>query len=195
MTRYELLLALHIAATIIWLGAGFVLGLLILGAERAGDRAKEASYHQDVGWLSTRLFIPASLSTFVFGLLLVADGSWSLDQLWIAIGLAGWLASFLMGFFFFKPEAERIGALAQEHGPGHPEVGRRVHRLNVIDRFQLVILFLVVADMVIKPTGDDGAVLIAGALILVAVGALAIASARRTDDRPAVAVSDSGRAP
>jgi uncharacterized membrane protein len=178
MTRYELLLFLHITAAIIWLGAGFLLAVLILGAERARDPVKEASYQQDVGWLSTRLFIPASLSTLIFGLLLVADGSWSFDQLWVSLGLAGWLASFGMGILYFKPEAERIAQLSERNGPTDPEVTRRIRRLNIADRFQLVILFLVVADMVIKPTGDDTGVLIVGALILAAAGWAALGGSR-----------------
>ena len=179
MSRYDLLVFLHISAVIIWLGAGFLLALLVFGAARAGDRQKEAGYHQDVGWLAPRLFIPASLSTFVLGLLLVIDGPWTFDQLWITIGMAGWAASFGLGFFYFKPEGARIGALVAERGPTDPEVDRRIHRLNLVDRLQLVILFLVVANMVVKPTGsDDAGLLIAGAAILVAATALAVKSLR-----------------
>ena len=38
MSRYELLLFLHIAAAIIWLGAAFTLQALIFRAERANDQ-------------------------------------------------------------------------------------------------------------------------------------------------------------
>ena len=173
MTRYELLTFLHVTAAIIWLGAGFVIGLLVFGAARAGEREREAGYHRDVGWLAPRLFIPASLSTFIFGLLLVIDGDWDLDTLWITIGMAGWLVSFLLGILYFKPEGERIAGLVEEHGPGNVEADARLHRLNIVDRLQLAILFTVVADMVIQPTGDDTGVLIVGAVIL--VGALVAA--------------------
>jgi uncharacterized membrane protein len=156
MTRYELLIFLHIAASVVWLGAGFLMAVLVLGAGRAGDRVKEAGHHRDVGWLAPRVFIPASMSVLVLGILLVIDGPWTFGELWIVIALAGWAASFLLGFLYFKPEGERIGALVEEHGPSHPEVGRRIHRLNVVDRMQLVILFLIVGDMVAKPTGDAG---------------------------------------
>ena len=166
MSRYELLLFLHISASIIWLGAGFLIAVLVLGAERAGDREKEAGHHRDVAWLAPRLFIPASLSVMILGILLVIDGPWSFDQLWISLALAGWAASFLLGFLYFRPEGERIGALAEERGPQDPELERRLHRLNVVDRIQLLILFLVLADMVLRPTGDDGGTLITGAAIL-----------------------------
>lgn len=179
MTRYELLVFLHIAAVIVWLGAGMLIALLVLGAERSGDRAKEAGHHRDVGWLAPRLFIPASLATLIIGVLLVVDGPWSFEQLWIVIGIAGWLVSFLLGFFYFKPEGERIGALVERDGPGSEEVDQRLRRLNVVDRIQLTILFLVVANMVIKPTGGDVGVLVAGAAILLGSIVAGIVSLRR----------------
>ena len=179
MTLYEFLLFLHVVAAIIWLGAGFVLAVLMFGAQLAGDREKEAGHHSDVDWLAERLFIPASMATLVFGLLLIAEGPWSFDQLWITLGLVGWLASFGIGILYFKPEAERIDKLAAEHGPDHPELRRRISRVNAVDRFELTILFLVVADMTLKPTGDDVGVLIAGVAILAAVSLLAFRSAQR----------------
>ena len=178
MTLYELLVFLHIAAVIVWLGAGFLIGVLVFGAERAGDRAKAAGHHRDVGWLAPRLFIPASLSTLVLGILLVVDGEWGFDQLWVNIGFVGWAVSFVLGFFYFRPEGERIGALVEQHGPSHPEAERRIRRLDAVDRLQLLILFLVVGDMVVKPTGDDTEVLIGGTAILLAGAAVAALSAR-----------------
>jgi uncharacterized membrane protein len=190
MTRYELLLSLHVISVTIWLGAGFVIAVLILGAERAGDHEKEARYHADVPWLAPRLFIPAALATLIFGMLLVADGDWDLDQLWVAVGLVGWLLSFGLGFLYFRPEGERIGELVTERGPTDPEVGFRIRRLNVVDRLQLLILFTVVADMVIKPTEDDTGVVIVGAALLAVGAAMSVASVRRAE-----ASAESSRSP
>lgn len=180
MSGYDLLVFLHVSSAIVWLGAGFVLAVLVFGAERAGERGREAGYHRDVAWLAPRLFIPASVGTLALGILVVLDEeAWSFDQLWIAIGLAGWLVSFGLGFFYFRPEGERIGELAAQHGPDYPELNRRLHRLNIIDRLQLVLLFVLVADMVIKPTGDDAGTLVAGAAILAAAALWAAAAVRR----------------
>jgi hypothetical protein len=153
---------------------------------------KEAGYHQDVGWLAPRLFIPASLATLVLGVLTAIDGPWSFDELWIVIGLAGWAISFLLGFFYFRTEGERIGALVGQHGPAHPEVERRLRRLNIVDRVQVLILFLVVADMTIKPTDDDGGVLIVGLAILALAVFLAAAAIARGRTADAVDTSGAG---
>jgi uncharacterized membrane protein len=165
VTSYELLLFLHVSASIIWLGGGFLITLLVFGAARAGEREREAGYHRDVGWLAPRLYIPASLATLIFGILVAIDGDWPFD-LWLVIGLAGWLVAFLLGFFYFRPEGERIAGLVEAHGPGNQEADWRLHRLNLVDRVQVTILFLVVADMVIKPTGDDTGILILGAAVV-----------------------------
>ena len=166
MTRYELLTFLHIGSAIIWLGAGFLLLVLIFGAEREGDHTREAGYHRDVGWLAPRLFIPASMATMIFGILLVIDGPWTFGMLWVTLGLIGWLASFLTGILYFKPEGEALGAMVAERGPDDPELRRRLHRVNVVDRMQVVVLFFVVFDMVVKPTGDDTGLLIVCAALL-----------------------------
>ncbi len=148
MTLAELLLGLHVIASIIWLGAAFVLTLLALRVERMGDAAAKAALNAQNDWLAPRLFIPAATLTFVFGLLLVIEGSWDLGQLWIVLGVAGWLMTFVTGFFYFKPEGERINELVEAHGIGHPEVERRFDRMEAVGRVELTVLFLIVADMV-----------------------------------------------
>jgi uncharacterized membrane protein len=179
MDRYEALLVLHVVAVVIWLGAGFLLAFLIWDAERVGDKARHLGYHQDIARLSNRFFIPASLSVLVLGVLLVLDGPWDFGQLWIQIGIAGYLVSFLLGILYFKPTGERVAELIAEHGPDHPEIDRRVGSMGVVDRVQVLILFLVVADMILKPTGDDTGLLLGGTAILLVALALASLSIRR----------------
>ena len=178
MTLYELFLLLHVVAAIIWLGAGFVLTLLILKAERAGNVEGQGEIFNDIDWLAPRLFIPASLLTLVFGLLCVAEGPWSFEQLWVTLGFLGWAASFGIGFFYFKPEGERIAGLIEAEGPGSTEARSRTLRLHAVDRIELTILYLVVAVMVLKPTGDDVGFLLVGAAILAGVVALGLGGLR-----------------
>ena len=166
MTLYELLLMLHVFAAIIWLGAGFVFTVLLALARNANDAEREASYHADIDRLATILFIPSSLATFIFGLLTAIEGNWDFGQAWIVIGLAGWLASFLIGVLYFKPESERITALSEQGEAAMTEVLSRSRRMTAVDHFELMVLFVVAAAMVLKPTGDDPGVLIALAAIL-----------------------------
>ncbi len=176
MSRYEVLLLLHIAAVIAWLGAALTLDVLMYRAERVRDRRAQLDLYAQMEWLANRLFIPSSLVVLVAGILLVLDGPWTFGQLWIVLGLAGYAASFVVGILYFKPESERIGTLVRDHGPDHPELDSRMHRMNVIGRVELGVLFLVVAVMVVKPTADDMWTLV----ILAAAAALTLAAGARS---------------
>ncbi|MDX6652705.1 MAG: hypothetical protein QOJ38_1486 [Solirubrobacterales bacterium] len=179
MTRYEALKALHVITSIIWIGAGFLIAVLVRRAEAAGDRERQVAYQADVSWLSTRLFIPTSLAVFILGILTAIDGNWSFSQPWISIGFAGYLVSFGLGILFFKPQSERIGELVEQDGPNNAEAGRLMARVNIVERFQLLVLFIVVADMVVKPTSDDSGTLIVGGALVALAGLLALAALRR----------------
>ena len=172
MSRYELLLFLHIAAAIVWLGAAATLQLLIFRAERTSDPAVMKVTADGAEWLANRVFIPSSLAVLALGILLTIDGPWGFDQLWILLGLAGYAFSFLIGILYFKPEGARIAAGIESAGPGAPDVVRRIKRINAFSLLELVVLFLVVADMTITPTADDVGTLLLGALLLIASAAV-----------------------
>jgi uncharacterized membrane protein len=177
MTTYEFLLLLHVLVVIVWLGAGFTMDLLFVRAERTGDPQQLGATAQLQDWLVPRLFIPASLATLVSGILVMWEGPWGFDDVWILIGLAGWIASFGVGFLFLKPQGERMKDLVAQYGPTSIEVRRHGRRLGVVSRVQLLALFLVVADMVLKPTTEDPWTLVVlGAILVVAavVGALSL---------------------
>lgn len=89
MTHYEFLFLFHVIAVIIWLGAGFTMDLLFLRAERTRDPAELGKTGELQEWLVPRLFIPSGVLTLILGVLLVRDGGWSFDELWILVGLAG----------------------------------------------------------------------------------------------------------
>jgi uncharacterized membrane protein len=168
MSYYDALLFLHIAAAIVWLGAGFVLQLLTVRAERTDDSELVKKLMEQDEWLALRLFIPSSLAVLVLGILLTIEGPWSFGDLWIVLGLLGYAVSFLVGILFLKPEGERIHAAIEAEGTDSPTARRYLTRLNVVQRIELVVLFLVVAVMALKPTAEDTAVLVAGAAVLLA---------------------------
>ena len=190
MTSYELLLLLHVVTVIVWLGAAFTMDLLFLRAERTGNPADLGKTGEFQEWLVPRLFIPFGVLALVFGILLVLDGPWSFGDLWIAIGLAGWIAAWGVGFLFIRPQAAKMPEIVMQHGPTSPEAQRQARLLGVVSRVQLLALFLVVADMVLKPTSDDPWTLVVLAGILVAAAAVGAWTLRRpVRDAPPVAES------
>jgi uncharacterized membrane protein len=178
MTRYELLLFLHVAAAIIWLGAAMVVQFFAFRAERAGDAVEIHRVASDAEWLAMRLFVPASLAVLVFGLALVFDGPWAFDQLWIVLGLVGYAFSFFVGILFLSPESGRIAKLVAARGPEHEAVAGRIRRILAISRIELAILFIVVLDMTLKPTADTVGFHLLAAAILVFGAAFAFWSYR-----------------
>ena len=169
MSYYEVLLFLHIAAAAVWLGAGFFLQMLVHRAGKTENGPLLQGVASNSGWMAQRIFIPASLAVLVVGILLTIEGPWSFGDLWIVIGLVGYAFSFLVGILFIEPEGKRIGA-AMAAGDA-ALAGRHVSRINTVSRIELVVLYLVLASMALKPTGDDtGTLLVGAALLLAALG-------------------------
>jgi uncharacterized membrane protein len=166
MSYYEVLLFLHIAAAVVWLGAGFFLQMLIVRAEGSGDDGLKQGIASNSGWMAQRIFIPASLVVLVVGILLTIEGPWSFGDLWVVLGLAGYALSFLIGILFLEPQGKRIHAamVAAEH----ERAAFLIRRINAVSRIELTVLYLVVAAMALKPTGDDTGTLIVFALLLAA---------------------------
>ena len=183
MTLYEFLLFIHISATVVWVGAGLCSLVLAIGYDRDGDEPAIRRFLADQERLATRLFIPASLTVVVFGIALVIESdAWTFEYLWIVLGLVGFAATFVTGLFMIKPASERIGAaMEREGGRLTPELRTDIRKLIVMARLDYVVLFLVIADMVIKPTGDDAGVLIGMAVILVAGIAFILSRLRALD--------------
>jgi hypothetical protein len=179
MTRYEFLVFLHVTAVILWLGAGATMDLLFLRAERLRDPLELKKTGDMMEWLVPRVFIPTAVSTLVLGVAAGWDGPWSFGDLWIVIGLVGWAANFLVGLLFIRPQGEKMPKIVAEYGPMSPQAQRHGKRLAVVSRVQLLALFLVVADMAVKPTEDDVWTLVIGAAVLLAAIAAAVAVLRK----------------
>ena len=166
MSYYEVLLFLHVAAAAVWLGSGFFLQMLVWRAGKTDDGPLLQGVASNSGWMAQRIFIPASLAVLVFGILLTIEGPWSFGELWITLGLTGYAFSFLVGILFLEPEGKRIAA-AMERGDD-ARAAFHVSRINNVSRIELVVLYLVLAAMALKPSGDDVLTLLLGAAILLA---------------------------
>jgi uncharacterized membrane protein len=179
MTLYELLLFVHIAATVVWVGAGFLSLVLAISYDREGDESAIQRFLADQERLALRLFVPSSLVVLLMGIALVIESdAWGFDQLWIVIGLLGYAATFATGLFLIKPESERIGAEMAREGRLTPQLRLDIRKLMVKARVDQVVLMLVIFDMVVKPTGDDVGVLIVMVAVLVAGLAYIVARLR-----------------
>ncbi len=189
MSYYEILLFLHVTAAIVWLGSGLFLQLLVFRADKTGDMPLTKGIAANSAWMAQRLFIPASLSVLVLGILLTIEGPWSFGDLWIVLGLVGYVVSFLVGIGFIEPEGKRIHA-AMEAGQAE-RAAYHVRRINTVSRMGLAVLYLVVAAMALKPTADDTGTLLLMAVAVVAALVYGVPKLReRAPEAPAAATAD-----
>ena len=76
----------------------------------------------------------------------------------------------MTGQFFIKPQGEKIGAVIERDRGISGDALREIRKLMLISRVDLVVLFVVVADMTLKPSTEDVATLVVmAAAVLLAV--------------------------
>jgi uncharacterized membrane protein len=168
MSWFEVLLFVHVAMAVAWVGGALMLLVLGYRITQSGDPARMAAFGHDIEWVAQRVFIPASLIAFASGVWLVVDSNfYGFGDDWIVIGLLLYATTFLAGLLFLGPESARIGKLTDE---GSPEAPRRTLRLISLARLDLVLLFLIIYVMTIKPAIDSEALLIGIVAALLAGG-------------------------
>jgi uncharacterized membrane protein len=170
MSWAEIWLFGHLVAAILWIGAGFSLVVLAVLADRTRDSDALKHVLEHTNRLANVYFIPASFAVLVFGIALVVQSEFfEFSMLWITLGLVGYALTFGTGIGVIKPRAEKIGRMLEESGGVMtPEALLAARKLLTIARIDYVVLFLVVFDMVTKPTGDDVGLLVFMAAVLVA---------------------------
>ena len=149
---YNIYLALHVLAVVIWVGGDITLTTLGIVFERRAEGETLGALGRMGAWIGTRVYTPALFVTLGFGiaLMLEADLEWS--QFWVVFGLVGWAIAAIVGVGFVGPELGRIDEAARTHGPDSAEVAERVKRLFMIFRFDTALLILIVVDMTTKPS-------------------------------------------
>lgn len=151
MSYFEFLLFAHLAFVAIWIGTDVCIQIFALRARAAGPE-RMAAFMGDVEWMGLRVLSPTSLLVALFGVLMVTESDvFEFSQFWVAAGLAAFLLSAITGAAFLGPETGRIKGLMEARGPSDPEVERRIARIFLISRIELVILFFIIFDMVVKP--------------------------------------------
>jgi uncharacterized membrane protein len=152
MEPYDWLLLGHVLAAIAWVGGA--ISMQVVGARLVKAETAEAvaAYARAAEWLAPRLFMPASLAVLGFGIAMVSvNEAWSIRQLWIILGLAGIAISGIGGAMFFGPQSRRIADAVRTEGAESARAQALIRRIFVVGRFDVLLLLLIVADMVLKP--------------------------------------------
>jgi uncharacterized membrane protein len=148
---YEFWLFIHVLMAIVWVGGALNLQIIGTRLQLANDPLQMAKFARQVEWVGTRVLSPASILILIAGVVMTLD-RWDFEQLWIIIGMAGFLYSFVNGAFFLGPMSGKTGKLMEERGAEDQQVQSNLRRIFTLARIELVILFVVVWAMTMKPT-------------------------------------------
>jgi hypothetical protein len=94
-------------------------------------------------------------------------------------------ASFLTGALVLGPIAKKPAVV----GPTTPQGQELIGRLFTISRVDLIFMYAIVCAMTVKPTSDDGWVVLGAAAVLVVLSVLFLSSLR-TDAPTEAAATD-----
>jgi uncharacterized membrane protein len=150
VTSYQVGLAFHTFAAVVWVGGSLMLQIMAVLALRSSLPGRKAECAGEAEAIGIRLFTPASLVVLGLGFFLVSKGDWGYP-LWVILGLAGLAFSFVTGILHVGPQSKRIKLLLETQGPEAPEAIARIRKTLLASRIELVILVLLVFDMVLKP--------------------------------------------
>src|ERR1051325_1200294 len=92
MTRYSLLVSLHVTSVIVWLGCGTTLALITIYAQRARSGVVLGPLAR---WLTLWVLVPASLAAPGFGVLAAHAGHWP-DIFFFHVGEGAFAFSFAL---------------------------------------------------------------------------------------------------
>jgi hypothetical protein len=164
MDFYTIFKFLHVMSAIAWLGGGVTLFALALMYEARKDFDALNSAVNHVAFLGPRWFVPTSLLTLVFGLATTFTGNLWGDA-WVVLGLFGFAGTFSTGLFVMKPLSE---AIAAHNAAGRFDLAAPLGaRIMQVSKFDYVLMGLVIALMVLKPSWSDLLVLAIMATVLV----------------------------
>jgi uncharacterized membrane protein len=148
---YEFLLFIHVLMAIVWVGGNIHLQIIGARLVAANDAPQIANFSKQAEWIGTRVLTPAAIVIVIAGVFMTLD-RWDFEQLWIIIGLAGFLYSFINGAVLLGPLSGKTAKLLEDRGPEDPGVQGNIRKLFTYGRIELVSLIVVVWAMTMKPT-------------------------------------------
>ena len=148
---YDVVKYVHIVCAIIWVGGATYSQLLGFLVARSGDPTDIPKMARNFERIGTRVFLPASIILFLAGLFMTIN-RWSFQTTWISIAIALWLVSVLIGAVYVGPRLPKMAGAFDADGPRSTAGLGLLRSIILISRAELVMLFVIVGLMVLKPT-------------------------------------------
>ena len=148
---YNTLKFIHIVSMAVWIGGIFTMLTLNRILTSSGDRALLQGLSRMGAAMSMRVFVPAMLVTVITGIGMAQVGDISFGSTWIIWGMAGVVASFVLGGILTGGTARKLGR-QMANGEITPEQAAVVQRrILLYAAVNMVLLLSIVWAMVAKP--------------------------------------------
>lgn len=151
MSLYEILLWVHVTGAVLWVGGGVTFLMVAERALASGDVPRIQNALDDAERLGKRFFMPLSILTLAAGIWLVLEGGWGFTQPFVIGGIAGLVASAVLGGAVLTPVSEKLATGLRAAGSVTPEVHASIIKLRNLARLDSAILLVVVFLMTTKP--------------------------------------------
>lgn len=148
---YSWLKSVHVLAAVMWVGGSVMLTLLGIMTIGLRDPVRLTQFAKQVAFLGGRYFPPLSLMVVGFGFWMVQENDLGYGTTWLKIGIAGWIASFVIGAGYLGPSASKLARLLDQRPPEDSEVQDLITRILLVARIDAVLLLFLVFDMTAKP--------------------------------------------
>jgi uncharacterized membrane protein len=150
MSLFVVVKFLHILAAIVAVGLNISYGVWIVRARR--DPTHTSFALKGVKFLDDRIANPAYGFLLITGLLMVFLVPFPITTLWIVIALVLYAALLLLALFVYTPALRQQIKLVESGDMTSPEYLRLAQRGQVLGPALGVIVLLILAMMVFKPT-------------------------------------------
>ena len=147
---YQLFLYVHVICAVIWVGGAAYAQLLAFRVARSADPTDLPKLAHHIETIGTWVFLPAAVLLFLAGSAMTLQ-AWSFGQTWIAVSVALWVLSAVVGALYLGPRVKLAAQLFEAEGPTSERGRALIDRLFLVSRLELVGFAVIIALMTFKP--------------------------------------------
>ena len=149
---YTWLKVIHVIAVIMWIGGGFAMLVIQARIAATKDRVALVGFLRGASFYGPRFSGGGSVVALLSGIGMVMVGHIGFKALWISIGLAGMVLHFIVGAGLIPRWIDALDKLVRDPNTSDADITARQRRFTTLTSVYAVLMFLVVLDMVLKPT-------------------------------------------
>lgn len=147
---YGLLKYIHILSAIVAVGSNLTYGVWFA---RAGAQRAELGFAlKGIKFIDDRIANPAYGVLFLTGLIMIFLGHWSITSLWLIVAIVLFIALAVLGFAVASPQFRNQIRLVDAGDTSSPEFLRNARGGRILGPVLGVIVLVILAMMVFKPT-------------------------------------------